>query len=277
MTHEPVDSTQQAAGDSATQIGSVSGNVIQNIHQRHGFWTWLTASVITLGVLLCTAIVVDKLWPAGDQEARARPGGDPGGFAQGGPAPGASSAVPDWGAEISSAAAPWGAADFRTGVPVQYQPGAAPPGAGASFALPPAASQAQLLEVGAQVMGLVNSVETQALATRDLQLASTMFAGTALQNLQARIVELTSLGCFEHAQLEAGQVLAVRLLGSDGFTTRVQIDTCETWSSATNDAFGQLVASQPRHVVPQTVTIDMSGGQVKVTAIDFMVSFPGCP
>lgn len=275
MTSESGDSTRQAAGDAATQIGSVGGNVIQNIHQRHGFWTWLTASVITLGVLLCTAIVVEKLWPSGEQDAQARSGGT----AEGVPVPGGSSAIPSWGAEISSSVPGWGAADFRPGVPVGYASPETLPQPGAPFDLPfvdPQAQPAQLLALGAQVMGLVNSVETQALATRDLQLASTMFAGTALQNLQARIVELTTLGQFEHAQLEAGQVLAVRQLGNDGSTTRIQIDTCEAWSSVTRDAFGQVVSRQPRHAVPQTVTIEVSGGMVRVTDIDFSVSFPGC-
>lgn len=253
-THER--RVEQAAGDSATQIGAVGGNVIQHVNVRSGFWSWLTASVITIGVLLFSVLVLGGVgmslgWYE-DEPAR--------GLADG------PVLLPGAGLQP---------------MPVSYVPpagGMAPPATawdGLSGAAT-ASGQAQVIQLAAQMMGWFNAVESQAVALRDQDLAATAFRGEALQNLRQHILDLTAGGLFRQSVLEGGQVLAVRVVANDGWTTVLQIDTCEFWSSTTVDADGWVVASEPRHAVPQTVTVELGGGQAFVTSIDFEVVFPGC-
>ncbi len=255
-THEH--KVEQAAGEAATQIGAVGGDVIQHVNVKGGFWSWLTASVITIGVLLFSVLVLGGVgmhlgWYADEPVS---------GF-DGGPG-----MQHDGGAGLQP-------------TPVSYVPhvgGSALP-ASAYAALSgasDAASQAQVIRMAAQLMGWFNSVEAQSVAARDPYLAATAFRGEALQCLQQHILDLTASGLFHQAVLEGGQVLGVRVVAGDSWTTVLQIDTCEFWSGTTFDASGWIVASEPRHAVPQTVTVEMSGGQAFVTGIDFEVAFPAC-
>jgi hypothetical protein len=250
--------TEQQAGDAATQIGAVRGNVIQHVRQRLGFWGFLAASIVSLGVLFFSVFVVEKLWPSQDVPV--------------GP-------VPPYMPSASSAMAAVPGFDFAPGA--THYGGLAQPVL-ARGAMAPAVqfdaglAEAQLRSMGATLMQYVNSVEIQSVLTHDTQLAASVFAGPALENVQAHIAELQAFGLHEQPVLEGGQVLEVRLVSQEAWGGVVQIDTCETWSRSTYDAAGFLVDSQPRHAVPQTVTIQLQNGQVRVTAVDFDVAFPGC-
>ncbi len=264
-------SASQRAGDTATQIGTVGGNVVHIVRQRLGFWGFLAATIVTFGTMGFLATLVDEYFDDSAEGSMADGFGAPG--LQGGPVQGLSSSDSSatTGFADASFAASGGSSDY--GVASGRQVGASMLPAGG---LDAQAAQAQLVPIGAGIMQFVNSVETQAIMTRDPFLAATIFAGEPLLNIQARIGELVNWGLFEQLQLEQGHVLAVRVVSSSPWSTLVQIDACEYWSSATYNGYGVLVASMPRHAVPQTVTLEMANGQAHVIDIDFDVDFPGC-
>ena len=248
--------TQQQAGDAATQIGSVGGNVVQHINRQMGLWGCLAASIVAAGLFFCIVYAVEKIWPTAAED----------GFP-----PGESSAVGSY---------PYG--DFGEGGTNAYSVLAGGPAVSRdSVSTLPVISdqlaQAQLRNIGAQIMQYADWVETQAVATNNMALPTSAFGGQALASLQQRIGTQLNNGLSTNQILEQANVLDVRVVGSTPWGPVIEIDTCEVWSSETYDSWGGRVDWAESVFVPQRATVEYQNGWPYVTRLDTAVSFPDCP
>jgi hypothetical protein len=98
-------------------------------------------------------------------------------------------------------------------------------------------------------------VEIEAFANGDPSIAAEIFAGSVLQNVQDAINENNSQGIVQVSELDfyESYIEDIRVINND----RLDVDTCETWSTATYRlSDGAFVSSEGPVLLPQTITIE---------------------
>ena len=117
---------------------------------------------------------------------------------------------------------------------------------------------------------LTEAIELQieAYHTGDASVASSIMAGTVLDNLIADIDSLNAQGLASISEIDyyESYINDIRVLS----TTQIEVDTCEVWTTSIyRRSDGELIQSGEPTLLPQTVTIQQLDGGWFITAVIF--------
>ncbi|HEX6035080.1 MAG TPA: matrixin family metalloprotease [Anaerolineales bacterium] len=118
---------------------------------------------------------------------------------------------------------------------------------------------------------LTRAIELQIEAYRnnDPSIASSIMAGSVLDNLAADINSLSQQGLVSLSEIDYYQsyIDDIRVISN----VRLEVDTCEVWTTDTYRlADSELIDSQGPDLLPQTITIEQIDGSWYITTVDFL-------
>jgi Matrixin/Bacterial TSP3 repeat len=111
-------------------------------------------------------------------------------------------------------------------------------------------------------------LEIAAYQSGDASIASSIMAGSVLDNLAASIDSLNQQGLVSISEIDyyESYIDDIRVLSD----TQIEVDTCEVWTTNTyRQSDGELVQSTGPDLLPQTITIQQLDGGWFITAVEF--------
>ena len=117
---------------------------------------------------------------------------------------------------------------------------------------------------------LTQAIELQieAYQAGDASVASSIMAGTVLDNLIADIDSLNAQGLASISEIDyyESYINDIRVLSN----TQIEVDTCEVWTTSLyRRSDGELIQSGDPALLPQTITIQQLNGGWFITAVNF--------
>jgi hypothetical protein len=115
---------------------------------------------------------------------------------------------------------------------------------------------------------LAIELEIEAFASGDPSIAAEIFAGAVLLDVQDAIINFNNQGLVQINELDfyESYIDDIRVITND----RLDVDTCETWSSATYRlSDGAFIESDGPTLLPQTITIERLADGWYITNVVF--------
>lgn len=133
--------------------------------------------------------------------------------------------------------------------------------------LPDAPEISQDIEQGAaELIVAANKAEILAIFYQDTSYLDQYYAGQALQTMQQVVEDVKQSGQIVYHEFDLDKSYYVSMNLKNNV---LSIDECEYWQTSYYDSDGNIVNNDELTLVPQTISIELVGGEAYITAISF--------